>query len=137
MRFNHLAWKLRKVRKYVARAVDWLSCYLLRTAAEVHDARPQHRTLQLQEIFDHNIPPYAIVSHRWEDGEVSLQDFIAIRQLDDPRYEPYAGFLLLSMKTPKDSPECKKIVKCSKFAASGTHEWVWIDIYCTQECHPY
>lgn len=31
-------------------------------------------TFELQEFFD-NIPHYAILSHRWEDGEVSFQDF--------------------------------------------------------------
>jgi hypothetical protein len=30
-------------------------------------------TLELHEYFEAQIPPYAILSHRWEDGEVSLQ----------------------------------------------------------------
>ena len=31
------------------------------------------RTLQLHEFFK-DIPPYAILSHRWEDEEVTFQD---------------------------------------------------------------
>jgi hypothetical protein len=33
-------------------------------------------TLQLHEFFEGQIPPYAILSHRWEDGEVSLQQLL-------------------------------------------------------------
>jgi hypothetical protein len=87
-------------------------------------------TLELKEYFDNRIPKYAISSPHWEDGEVSLQDFIAIRRLEEPKYKPYAGFLELSMTTPKDSPGPKKIVKCCEIAASDSLEWVWIDTYC-------
>lgn len=31
-------------------------------------------TLLLEEYFDRNVPPYAILSHRWRDDEVSFQD---------------------------------------------------------------
>lgn len=31
--------------------------------------------IELHEFFDANIPLYAILSHRWEDGEVTFQDF--------------------------------------------------------------
>ena len=31
-------------------------------------------TLALQEFMDNDIPDYAILSHRWQDGEVSFQD---------------------------------------------------------------
>ena len=42
--------------------------------------------LTLEEFFDNKISPYAILSHRWEADELSLQDFTATRQLEDPRY---------------------------------------------------
>jgi hypothetical protein len=29
-------------------------------------------TIELHEYFDTRIPPYAILSHRWGDGEVTL-----------------------------------------------------------------
>lgn len=31
-------------------------------------------TLTLVEFFEPNIPPYDILSHTWEDGEVSFQE---------------------------------------------------------------
>jgi hypothetical protein len=30
--------------------------------------------LELEEFYGSNIPPYAILSHRWENEEVSFQD---------------------------------------------------------------
>jgi hypothetical protein len=52
--------------------------------------------LELQEFFDDKIPKYAILSHRWEAEEVSLQNFNAIRRLEDPRFAPWTDFLSLS-----------------------------------------
>jgi hypothetical protein len=31
-------------------------------------------SMLLEEFFDQDVPPYAILSHRWQDEEVSLQD---------------------------------------------------------------
>lgn len=31
-------------------------------------------TQEFHEFQGSNVPPYAILSHRWEDGEVSYQD---------------------------------------------------------------
>jgi hypothetical protein len=31
-------------------------------------------TLQLHEFFEAQIPPYVILSHRWEGGEVTFQN---------------------------------------------------------------
>jgi hypothetical protein len=39
-------------------------------------------TYELQEFYDTQIPDYAIVSHRWRDGEVSFQQYE--RLLSDP-----------------------------------------------------
>jgi hypothetical protein len=33
-------------------------------------------TLQLDEFFGTNVPPYAILSHRWGNSEVSFQDLL-------------------------------------------------------------
>ena len=72
--------------------------------------------LRFQEFFDSDIPPYAILSHRWGKDEVSYQDFLAGRK--------------------KDSEGYKKIVACCKYARNdknacdsegGPIQWVWID----------
>ena len=32
------------------------------------------RTYELEEFLDSSVPPYAILSHTWEDGEVLFKD---------------------------------------------------------------
>jgi hypothetical protein len=57
-------------------------------------------TLEFGEFFDEEIPPYAILSHRWRDDEVSYQDSLAGRKRDG------AGF--------------SKIVRACEFAANDS-----------------
>jgi hypothetical protein len=64
-------------------------------------------TLELHEFFDANIPSYAILSHRWEDGEVSFKDVIKPRNLKAP------GWI--------------KIAKACDLARMRKHKWIWID----------
>lgn len=33
-------------------------------------------TLVQQEFFDSRLPPYAVLSHTWDDGEVNLQQYL-------------------------------------------------------------
>lgn len=68
------------------------------------------KKLSLEEFFDSKIPKYAILSHRWEDDEVSLQDFEEGKKRDG------AGF--------------SKILRCCSLARSEGYEWVWIDTCC-------
>ena len=74
---------------------------------------------RFQEFFDDEIPPYAILSHRWGPDEVSYQSLqSAIREMEaggEPTL-PGKGFL--------------KIQKCRQLAATGQYEWVWIDTCC-------
>lgn len=67
-------------------------------------------TLQLHEFFDESTPPYAILSHRWGEDEVSLQDY------EDGRKRDGAGYA--------------KILAFCSFAKSQSHDWVWIDTCC-------
>lgn len=39
--------------------------------------------LTFKEFFDSEIPKYAILSHRWREGEVSHEDFVNNRKLDE------------------------------------------------------
>ena len=65
---------------------------------------------ELHEFFDEKTPPYAILSHTWGDGEVSLQD------LEGGRTTNKAGYA--------------KIKSCCELAASEGWEFVWIDTCC-------
>jgi hypothetical protein len=66
--------------------------------------------LYFEEFFDNKIPEYAILSHRWEDGEVSLEDFLAGRKSNG------AGYV--------------KIKQACRTAATEGYIWVWIDTCC-------
>ena len=66
--------------------------------------------LYFEEFFDSKIPKYAILSHRWEEDEVSLQDFLCGKRKNG------AGYL--------------KITNCCIMAAKRGFDWVWIDTCC-------
>jgi hypothetical protein len=63
--------------------------------------------LYFEEYFDSRIPQYAILLHRWEDAEVSFQDFEGGKKKDGPGY--------------------RKILDCCIQAKSQGYDWVWID----------
>lgn len=69
-----------------------------------------NRTLQFREFYDSDIPEYAILSHKWEDNEVSYQEF----QSDSNR----------------DGTGYAKILNCCSFAKLAGYDWVWIDTCC-------
>ncbi|KAI1611705.1 heterokaryon incompatibility protein-domain-containing protein [Exophiala viscosa] len=86
--------------------------------------------LVLKEFFDNAIPRYPILSHRWEEEEVSLQDFVAIRNMTKPEYQPFADLFKLSMSASENSAGYRKILRCCKYAASCGCDWAWIDTCC-------
>jgi hypothetical protein len=67
-------------------------------------------TLELHEFFDNDIPSYAILSHRWEQDEVSYQDMLEGKKKNGAGYA--------------------KILKCCALALREGYEWVWIDTCC-------
>ncbi|MCJ1478986.1 hypothetical protein MMC13_007670 [Lambiella insularis] len=67
-------------------------------------------TLQFEEFFDKNTPPYAILSHRWQDKETSFHEF--------------------PNDTKKHKGSSSKIWACCQFARSRSFDWVWIDTCC-------
>jgi hypothetical protein len=69
------------------------------------------RTLLLKEFFQSSVPAFAILSHTWEDDEVSFQD-IQILNIAQRK----AGFT--------------KIKSCCDEAARLGLEWAWIDTCC-------
>ncbi|KAK5164261.1 uncharacterized protein LTR77_009955 [Saxophila tyrrhenica] len=92
-------------------------------------------TLELEEFFEQNIPPYFILSHRWQGKEVTYKDFVKGR-------------------CSRDSPGYRKILECCNFVKEfhnsryirsfqehpegalrdAMHrdklQWVWIDTCC-------
>jgi hypothetical protein len=66
-------------------------------------------TFRLKEFFD-TIPPYAILSHRWEEEEVTLEDLTKSKATGKKGY--------------------KKIELCCAQAAKDGFEYVWVDTCC-------
>ncbi len=67
-------------------------------------------TLEFREFFDHHVPSYAILSHRWGPDEATLQDF------ERGEKQNHGGFA--------------KIRGCCQLALEHGHVWVWIDTCC-------
>ncbi|KAI4114984.1 MAG: hypothetical protein LQ345_004341 [Seirophora villosa] len=70
----------------------------------------QTKTLQFHEFFDAKIPPYAILSHRWGEGEVTF------KEMRKGKAQP--------------GPGLTKIKKFCTLAASRGDKWAWIDTCC-------
>jgi hypothetical protein len=74
------------------------------------------KTLVVKE-FSTDIPPSAILSHTWGDGEVSFQ------HMQDPEVaSKLQGF--------------RKIRGCADLAIANGHDWIWVDTCWIQECFP-
>lgn len=65
-------------------------------------------TLKFKDFF--KPPPYAILSHRWGEDEVSFSEYESGSNRDGPGYQ--------------------KIISCCAFAQSRGRDWVWIDTCC-------
>ncbi|KAM0808866.1 putative Heterokaryon incompatibility domain-containing protein [Seiridium cardinale] len=66
---------------------------------------------RLEEFVGANIPPYAILSHTWEDGEVLYED-------------------ISDLETARTRNGSWKIERCCAEALDDGWEWVWIDTCC-------
>ncbi|KAF5363034.1 hypothetical protein D9758_012616 [Tetrapyrgos nigripes] len=91
------------------------------------------KTFRVQEFLT-EIPLYAILSHTWEDEEVTFQDIQNIANLADTRnvqqltYEDIRAFLL-SAQLPVKKGYTKVVQACVR-ARSYAFDWIWIDSCC-------
>ncbi|KAH8600121.1 heterokaryon incompatibility protein-domain-containing protein [Bisporella sp. PMI_857] len=69
------------------------------------------KTLKLHSFFGQDIPPYAILSHRWSESEVTFQDVEDEGGIDVARADP-------------------KIFGCCAQALKDGWDYVWIDSCC-------
>ncbi|KAK4182469.1 heterokaryon incompatibility protein-domain-containing protein [Podospora australis] len=71
------------------------------------------KTFKIEEFHGSNIPRYAILSHTWEEEEVSFQQFT---QLSRGEMEKLKGF--------------SKINNTCRLALDSGIEWAWVDTCC-------
>lgn len=69
-------------------------------------------TLELREFFDSQVPRYAILSHTWEDDEISLQEM----EQRLPSLASKRGY--------------HKIMDACRQAQDDRLDWIWIDTCC-------
>jgi mannosyltransferase OCH1-like enzyme len=67
-------------------------------------------SMKLEEFFDDSLPPYAILSHRWQDDEVSFQDIQTNSAQQKARYA--------------------KLKLCCDQTLSEGLQYVWVDTCC-------
>lgn len=81
-------------------------------------------SLKFGEFYDSDLPPYAILSHRWTGNEVSFQDYEGARNY----------FLNIKLGTEELQGEVtcdfSKINSCCSLAQQRGLRWVWIDTCC-------
>ncbi|KAK0663437.1 HET-domain-containing protein [Cercophora samala] len=68
---------------------------------------------QFEEFIGNDIPPYAILSHTWEDGEVTLAD------MKSGRYQMY-----------RSKKGYKKIDMTCRMAKKDGYQYAWVDTCC-------
>ncbi|BCS01111.1 uncharacterized protein AKAW2_51452S [Aspergillus luchuensis] len=64
----------------------------------------------IQEFFDYELPPYAILSHTWGEEEVTFQEINAMGAKEKSGYN--------------------KIIQCCSVARADGYKYVWIDTCC-------
>lgn len=79
-------------------------------------------TLEVVLINEDEIPPYAILSHTWDQDEVTLQEMQSCRV-------KLLSFLSRN-NLLKASQGLQKVLEAAKLAASEGYDWIWIDTCC-------
>ncbi|KAF5363083.1 hypothetical protein D9758_012621 [Tetrapyrgos nigripes] len=89
------------------------------------------RTLRVREFFTY-IPRYAILSHTWEDEEVTFQDIQNIATLADTCNGRQLTFDDIRAFLPPAQLKkgYKKIVQACVRARNSAFDWIWIDSCC-------
>lgn len=85
-------------------------------------------TFELKEFFDADLPPYAILSHRWGEHEVSYQDWLYVTKQFPPRWG--GVYLEEEASKIKSSAGYKKIMDACMMARWDDLEWIWADTCC-------
>ncbi|KAK4182784.1 heterokaryon incompatibility, partial [Podospora australis] len=90
--------------------------------------------IQLIEAFGDNVPPYAILSHTWGEGEVLFQDLqhpglesLTWDTLDDASLQSH---LPPAARIALRKAGFKKIQNVARLARRNDHHFIWVDTCC-------
>ncbi|TKA29108.1 hypothetical protein B0A54_16218 [Friedmanniomyces endolithicus] len=87
-------------------------------------------SLEFQEFYGESIPPYAILSHRWGEGEVSYKDMRKKRNLEGPGFAKVQGFCNFA----RSNLSVDSVIENEDGTEPGWNEstlkWGWIDACC-------
>lgn len=78
----------------------------------LHTKEIEKGNYEIKEFAESEIPRYAILSHTWEQGEVTLQDMEG------------------DLARAKKKERFEKIEKSGLLACHMGLEWIWIDTFC-------
>lgn len=92
-------------------------------------------TMVMEEFFDARIPKYAILSHTWEQDEISHQEYMCLHP--PTNFTTFSEWTLLSrLLKDKDRQQIsakagyRKIEEAIQKARSNHYEWIWVDTCC-------
>jgi hypothetical protein len=68
--------------------------------------------ITMREFYGKYVPAYAILSHTWDEEEVTFQDFLEDRN----RLQQLRGY--------------KKIISCCRLASDDGYQYLWVDTCC-------
>ncbi|KAK5711031.1 hypothetical protein LTR15_012677 [Elasticomyces elasticus] len=83
------------------------------------------RSLRLHDFLDVDIPPYAILSHRWGRHELTYRDWQKGNNLCGPGYEKITRFCALARERPLN-----KFLQWGFKSDEVKIEWGWVDTIC-------
>jgi len=97
----------------------------------------ESQTLRFKEFQgDHDVPPYAILSHTWGEDEVTYQDmlkYLSLFDSDSLQYQPVFNEkdrLLTVPILPMELQGFDKIRQTAKLACANKLDYFWIDTCC-------
>ena len=82
---------------------------------------------ELREFVGTDVPPYAVLSHTWEDDEVTYQEYAA---LTPDQLSTKTGPLGTVGKKQKRKRGYEKIERTCSLARKSDIEWAWVDTCC-------
>lgn len=88
-------------------------------------------TLELEEFFESEIPPYCILSHRWKGKETTYKDFSKGRNKYSPGYRKIIDFCTFLREQQLILRSVFSIEQESRrYETRGTPDdlqWAWVD----------